>query len=119
MLKKARISMELGVPAIVFKPERGNPVIEGKITLESFIIENNRISWTMRDDKGRLIEGRAKDKQTIPLYNGAWVILSMPVMVHVFENNCPEFVFCIPSSRRILTTRKFNEEFHGVLSRTA
>lgn len=117
MLKKARISMEIGVPAIIFKPERGKPVVEGTVTLEEFKIENNRITWIMRDDKGRIIEGRAKDKQNIHFYNGAWVILSMPVMVHVFENICPEFVFCIPSSRRILTTRKFNEEFPGILQK--
>ncbi len=111
MLKKARVSMEIHSPAVFFRPEMGKAQVEGSITLQEFSIKNNAISWVMEDDKGRLIQGGAKDKQVMPIYPGAWVILSMPVMVHVFQNICPEFVFCIPASRRVLTERKFQEEF--------
>ena len=116
MMKKALLLMEQGVPAILFKPERGKPKIEATITLDTFEVANNRVVWVMKDNTGKLIEGRAKDTQKLDLYPDSWIVLVLPIKIHVFANLCPEFLFCIPSSRRILSLRQFNEEFPGVLA---
>lgn len=67
--------------------------------MESFEVNARRISWTIRTDKGHIIEGRAKGEVILPLYPEAWIAMAIPVKVHVRErSNCVEFIVYIPAS---------------------
>lgn len=116
MNKKARTPVELATPVVVFKTEKGVPKVEAILTLDKFTILNGHVSFSFTDEKGRIFEGRIKQNTALPAWEGAWVSLCLPLQIHYFKTISPDFIFCIPSSRRVLTLYQFKQEFPGVLT---
>lgn len=116
MNKKARTPVELATPVIVFKTEKGVPKIEAILTLEDFSISNGQVKFVFKDEKGRIIDGRIKQNAVLPAWEGAWVSLCLPLQIHYFRTISPDFIFSIPSSRRVLTLYQFKQEFPDVLT---
>lgn len=98
MLKKLRIPLSIGDSAYFSTPMDGSSKERPFVTLEDFKVMDGRIEWTLVTNKGQLIVGRVKDQQKVPIFDGMWVAVSIPVTLHYkMKGLALDFIFGVPA----------------------
>lgn len=97
--KKIQVYLEPGVPMLLKNSLTTS--IDNKFTIE--LVELNikapaTASWVVKLGTGELIEGRLGSESKLPFWEGSWLCLAIPVVVHRrrFGVLCPNFVLCTP-----------------------
>ncbi len=68
------------------------------VILEDYSVQSGRIEWTLRTNRGNIITGRVKDSQKVPIFEGMWVAVSVPVTMHYKTKGLAlDFIFGVPA----------------------
>lgn len=97
--KKIKFHLEPGVivPLLNSLSIRNDP--KHTLELEDFRIEPYRAEWRIKLGTGELIEGRVGDQRPLPFWEGSWICLHIPLIVHRKDRRgslCPEFIISVP-----------------------
>lgn len=102
--KTVRITMVPEVPVFLGTFENGQPRTEHILTLIEFLAKPGLVKWAIKDETGRIFEGRLGMKVVLPYYPDSFITLSVPITLHHrTQLNAlfgVEFIYRIPQAKQ-------------------